>query len=315
MSRLDVLLRSRSVVLLDGGLASELERHGHDLRDPLWSAKLLLEDPAAIARVHRDYLGAGADIITTATYQATFAGLAARGLDARAAAERMRLAVRLGRDACAAAGRADALVAASVGSYGAFLADGSEYRGDYALDVDALVAFHLPRLEVLAPLADVIACETVPCLAEARALARCLSQLPDDVAAWVAFSCRDERAVCHGEPLAECVAALLEVPQLAAVGINCTAPAVTAALVARARAACAASRRPPVVIAYPNSGERYDGSWHGAPTSVEAFAALAADWVAAGARIVGGCCRTGPEHIAALRALRETARESSPSGG
>lgn len=282
------------MVCLDGGLATELERHGCDLRDPLWSSKVLLEDRAVIERVHRDYLLAGADVIATATYQATSAGFAMHGLDARAGEQVMLDAVMLADRARVATGRSDAAVAGSLGSYGAFLADGSEYRGDYGLSVAELVAFHRPRVTLMAPVVDVVACETVPCLAEAQALAIVLAEI--ETPAWVSFSCRDEREVCHGEALEVCAAVLADVPSVLAIGVNCVSPRWVNGL-----ARILADSSDKAVMAYPNSGEQYAGVWQGDAITPEAFATLAAGWVSAGVRIVGGCCRTTPAHIRALR--------------
>lgn len=304
-------LATEPLIVLDGGLATELERRGADLADPLWSAKLLLEDPAQVRAVHRDYYRAGADVATTASYQASFEGLAGRGLDADAAARVMREAVALAiaaredfwADEAARDGRHWPLVAASVGPYGAVLTGGAEYRGHYGLSVEALMDFHRPRLAVLAASgADVLACETIPCPEEAVALARLLPEFPA-LTAWISFSCRDERHVCQGEPLADAVAALDEAPQIAAVGVNCTAPQHVTALLESLRGVTA---KP--LLAYPNSGEVYDGSthrWHGGLGCAHAtqFAAWAREWHAAGARLIGGCCRTTPEDIAALRAM------------
>jgi homocysteine S-methyltransferase len=281
-------------VILDGGLATELEGMGHDLRDRLWSAKLLLDDPAAIEAVHRSYVEAGSDIITTATYQATFEGLARRGLDEAAATELLERAVSLARRACEGT---DVLVAGSVGPYGAFLADGSEYRGRYGIDVQALTRFHRRRIEVLAPEVDVLAIETVPCLDEARALAVVLADLPE-ATAWVSFSCSDAAHVSSGDPIEACIEAVADLPAVVAVGVNCFAPMHGRALVERIRS----TTDKPIVV-YPNAGERYaDGAWTGPATDPERFVALARTWVDAGAKIVGGCCRTGPLHIARLSA-------------
>ena len=207
-------LAARGVVVVDGALATELERRGADLSDTLWSARVLLEQPALIRAVHDDYFAAGADVAITSTYQATFEGLARRGLDAAQAAALMRTSVQLAiesRDAFWAveanrAGRARPLVAASVGPYGAFLADGSEYRGDYALDEEALSAWHRPRFELLADCgADLLACETIPCAAEARALRRLLHAAPA-ARAWFSFSARDGVHLSSGERFADVVA-------------------------------------------------------------------------------------------------------------
>lgn len=296
------ILETQAVVVLDGALATELERRGCDLNDPLWSARVLLESPHLIRDVHADYFKAGADCATTASYQASFPGFARRGLDAQQAADLMCLSVQLAieaRDAFWAepanrVGRARPFVAASVGPYGAFLADGSEYRGDYGLTEAELMAFHRPRMAVLATSgADLLACETIPCLLEARALLRLLEEFPG-VTAWFSFSARDGAHTNHGEPITDCAALLGTHPQVAAIGVNCTAPEFVSDLIRNARAA---TDKP--ILAYPNSGETYDAThkrWDGESTC-ETFTAQARDWYANGARVIGGCCRTTPEHI------------------
>ncbi len=303
---LTAFFKGRPLTILDGALGTELQRRGADLNDPLWSAKLLLEQPDLIRQVHLDYFRSGADLATTSSYQATFEAFARRGLDAAATARLMRLSVELAvqaRDAFWAepanrVGRERPLIAASVGPYGAMLANGSEYTGDYGLDEAALMAFHRPRLAVLAQAgADLLACETLPCLAEARALARLLAEFPQ-AAAWISFSCRDGLHNSLGEPVAECVAALEDFPQVVAVGVNCTAPEHIGSLVTQMHAH---TRKP--ILVYPNSGEHYDAQhklWHGNP-SASHFAEQARGWYAQGARLIGGCCRTGPDEIAALR--------------
>lgn len=305
MSPLDPFLGGNDLAVLDGGLATELQARGHDLDDPLWSARLLLDEPAAIEAVHRDYLAAGADVATAASYQASLPGLRARGLSDDDARTVLRRSIELARRACdhAAAVRAPSrprpLAVASLGAYGAFLADGSEYRGDYAADDEAITRHHRERLDVLAPLADLVACETIPCLREAELLADVLAGSP--TAAWVSFQCKDDAHVAHGEPIEQCIAAVARVPTVVAVGINCCAPWHVEALVRRIREAC-----PLPIVAYPNAGERYaDGRWCGHAIAPAELATLAARWHAAGARILGGCCRTGPAHVAALHELRQ----------
>lgn len=297
-------------LVLDGALGTELARRGADIADPLWSARLLIEDPALIREVHLDYFRAGADVATTATYQATFEGFARRGIGHDEAARLMRLAVSLALEArdqfwreaqadAATPRRSRPLVAASVGTYGAMLADGSEYRGQYGLTEQQLMDFHRPRLQVLAGSgADLLACETVPCLVEAVALARLLQEVPG-TEAWISFSCRDGETVSEGQPFADCVAALDGIDAVAAIGINCTAPQHVDSLVRIARGNTAK----PIVV-YPNSGETYDAAhaaWHGAAQpGGEALASAALRWSAAGARLIGGCCRTTPADISAL---------------
>jgi homocysteine S-methyltransferase len=308
---IDAFLAQRPVVVLDGALATELQNRGADLDDPLWSAKYLIERPEMIRAVHLDYFEAGADIATTATYQATFEGFHRRGIGRHAAADLMRHAVMLAMSArdefwavpANRVGRLRPLVAASVGPYGAMLADGSEYRGHYVLSDRGIADFHRPRLEVLAAAgADLLACETIPCLREARILAELLQDFPH-ISAWMSFSCRDGRRNCEGEEMADCAAALDSFAQLAAIGVNCTPPEHVSALLRRMRGG---TSKP--LMAYPNSGERYhaaEKSWSGAGAA-EPFARRALSWYGAGARLIGGCCRTTPADIKSLYAIAAT---------
>ena len=302
----DDFFARRPLVILDGALGTELQRRGADIDDPLWSAKLLLEQPELIRQVHLDYFRSGADVATTSSYQATFEAFVRRGLGEQETAELMRLSVRLAAqardefwaDEAHREGRRKPLVAASVGPYGAMLANGSEYTGNYGLGEAELMAFHRPRLAVLAGAgADLLACETIPCLDEARAIARLLAEFPG-VAAWMSFSCRDGLHDSQGEPIADCVTALEGFDQIVALGVNCTAPQHIGSLIEQMHSK---TRKP--LLVYPNSGEQYDGlhkTWHGNPGASH-FAEQARGWHARGARLIGGCCRTGPEDIAALR--------------
>jgi homocysteine S-methyltransferase len=303
---LDVFFKQKGFAILDGALATELEYRGADLNDPLWSAKLLLDQPELIQAVHADYLAAGADILITASYQASFAGLARRGYDREAATAILQRSVALAveaRDrfwaqAANREGRLRPLVAASVGPYGAFLADGSEYRGHYGLSVAELTDWHRPRLEVLyASGADLLACETIPCPEEAEALVRLLAELPS-ARAWLSFSCCDEQHLCQGELFAEAVAIADACEQVTAVGVNCTPPQFVTALL---RQGSRHTSKP--LVAYPNSGEGWDAENHCWLPGREGkdFAAYAEEWYHAGARLIGGCCRTRPGDIRALR--------------
>jgi homocysteine S-methyltransferase len=293
--------------VLDGGLATELEKAGFDLEHPLWSARLLETAPEAIASVHRLYLEAGADCITSASYQATLAGFEREGRSRQEADALLRRSVTLAlevRDRFWAdernrVGRLRPLVAASIGPYGAFLANGAEYTGDYDLDEAGLREFHRERLTRLAASgADLLACETVPSASEARALGALLAESPGPPA-WVSFSCRDGERLRDGTPLAECVSLLDPLPRVVAIGVNCTAPAHVESLL---RTAVRSTRKP--LVAYPNSGESYDAArkaWSGI-AETERWGELGRLWRDAGARLLGGCCRTGPDEVRNLRA-------------
>jgi homocysteine S-methyltransferase len=300
-------LDRRGVVILDGGLATELERRGANLDDSLWSAKLLIEQPDLVRAVHLDYFRAGADVGTSASYQATIPGLLRRGLSETQAVDILRFSVRLVQEArdqaCAEPTwpqeRPRPLVAASAGSYGAFLADGSEFRGDYKLSVEELRDWHRSRMEILAGSgADLIAFETVPLLREGEAIVRLLEEFPE-TPAWLSFSCRDDMHLCHGEPLAAAVQLANDAANVVAVGVNCTAPHHIDDLLASVRDI---ARKP--LLVYPNSGETWDAktrSWKTASQKLD-WGTVARRWCDAGAKLIGGCCRTTPETIRAIAA-------------
>ena len=271
--------------ILDGGLATELEARGHRIDDPLWSTRVLIENPDAVREVHRAYVTAGADCVTTATYQASLES-------SEVTPALLRRAVEIAREAGARE------VAASIGPYGASLANGAEYTGDSpGLDGPALETWHEERFAILADSgADVIACETIPRADEAEALARLATRHPD-VPLWFSFFCPDDKHLPDGTLLREAVAPCARVPSVRAIGVNCTPPAHVSALLDELRLA---SEVPGIV--YPNAGETYDAAtrtWRG-EADVTAFARLALEWRSRGARWIGGCCRVGPAHIRSI---------------
>jgi len=297
-----------SPIVLDGGLATELEAQGFDIGTKLWSAGLLQSNPEAIVAAHLAFLEAGAEIIISATYQASHIGFASIGLSERKADELIASAVEL---ACTARQQYleaypktgfTPIVAASIGPYGAAMHDGSEYTGDYKVDEDVLREFHEGRLRLLDQSgADVIACETIPNHLEARVLRDLLTQV--DSPAWVSFSCCDDRRISDGTSLQEVSKTFRDHSRVLALGINCTAPHLITSLIGEIKQAAPDK----AIIVYPNSGETYavgDNSWHGTVSEVESADELK-NWLNVGAKIVGGCCRVGPRHITAMRnALR-----------
>jgi homocysteine S-methyltransferase len=286
-----------TALIADGGLATELEARGHDLSDALWSARLLVDAPQEITAVHRAFFEAGATIATTASYQASFEAFAANGIGRDDTVRLLRRSVELAKSAGDQVGVAGHWIAASVGPYGAALADGSEYRGRYGLSVAQLQAWHRPRLEVLADAgADVLALETIPDVDEAEALVNLVRGL--GVPAWLSYTIDGTRTRA-GQPLADAFAVAVGVDEIVAVGVNCCAPDDVLPAIGLA----AATSKP--VIVYPNSGEHWDGrAWTGRS---DFSPQLASQWVSAGARIVGGCCRVRPADIAELaRILAES---------
>lgn len=326
---LQPFIAARGFAVIDGGLATTLEARGHVLDTVLWSAKLLRDDPDSIRAIHLEFLEAGADCITTVSYQASLPGFAAVGIDETEGASLLRLSSELAlsaRDGFLAERTAPTdpaaspsstpaspsstpappssapapLVAASIGPYGAYLADGSEYDGRYGLDRRDLDAFHRGRFELLAATGvDLLACETIPSRMEAEVLLDILDDRPDHVWAWLSFSCADGSRLHDGTPIEDAVSLCEGRDRIAAVGVNCTPPEHVPELVGRAR-----SVTDRYLIAYPNSGEAYDaesGAWSGGEAGRDSWLSGTLAARDAGAEIVGGCCRVGPEGIAELR--------------
>jgi homocysteine S-methyltransferase len=293
--------------VLDGAMATELERRGFDLDGPLWSAHVLESSPQAISAVHRDYLEAGADCLLTASYQVSAQGFEKIGRNpreaARDAANALRASVAIAeevRNEYQARSPRRIWIAASLGSYGAMLHNGAEYHGNYHCSFDELVEFHSPRIAVLAQTnADLLAFESIPSLEEAKAILVALRAYPD-LPVYLSFTCRDEIHVSHGETLRACAELLDKQPQVVGIGVNCTAPELVNSLVGE----LARVTTKPIIV-YPNSGEQWDAArhcWHG-DGQIQQFAELAQHWKSAGAQWIGGCCRTGPEHVRAVANL------------
>lgn len=319
------IIKEKGSLVLDGAFGTELERHGCDIHDELWSSKMLIENPDIIKKVHISYLAAGADIIESSGYQATVAGFKLQGFGTEEAIDLVKLSVRLAVQARNEFLEAKAngaltlrgitlgeetsegvkyfsegalpkpLVAASVGPYGAFLADGSEYRGDYGVQTEYLEVFHIPRLALFCEEnPDIIACETIPSYGEAIAVARALSDpfTTKGIPAWISFSCKDEHHISSGETIIKCAEMIDKVRPVTGIGINCTAPEYVESLIKDIRSV---TDKP--IAVYPNLGETYDEvtkTWSGGQMSFIEYIDI---WRKAGANVIGGCCRTNPDVI------------------
>ncbi len=290
--------------MLDGGLATELEAQGHDLSSDLWSAELLLNDPEAIINAHRAYFEAGANCSISASYQASLPGFIAMGLSAEKAKALILKSVELtitARDEFMSSNpgvEVKPLVAASIGPYGAYLSDGSEYTGNYEIDDVGLIEFHKDRLDWLDNSgADILACETIPSLQEAKVLHTLLEKT--STPSWVSFSCRDGKHLNDGSTIKECALLFADHTEVKAIGVNCTSPVHINSLISEIKNVTPQQN----IVVYPNSGENYevsDNSWHGTVTPIECSEA-ARTWMESGANIIGGCCRMGPTHIKEIK--------------
>ncbi|WP_368490587.1 homocysteine S-methyltransferase [Clostridium sp. BJN0013] len=302
MNPVENILKDFQVIILDGALATELERRGCNINDSLWSAKILGENPKIIEDVHYDYFMSGADCAITSSYQATICGFMEKGFKEDEAIELIKLSVKVAKRArdrfwknpSNRMNRPKPLIAGSIGPYGAYLADGSEYIGHYNIGEKELIEFHRPRMKLLLEEGvDILACETIPSLVEAKAILKLLKEFPS-VYAWISFSAKDQLNISDGTPIAECARYLDSYDKVAALGVNCTPPKYIDSLIEQ----ILKNSTKPIVV-YPNSGEEYDSitrTWYG-DSSSETFSCSAKSWFDKGARLIGGCCRTNPEDI------------------
>lgn len=292
--------------ILDGGLSNVLEEQGCDLNHKLWSAKMILNNPEAIIKGHISYLEAGANCITSSSYQATVEGFMELGLKMEKAESLILRSVELAEEAKVrflnqSNSNRQIYIAASIGPYGAYLADGSEYRGKYGISESELNEFHLKRIKLLETSnADFLAFETIPSLTEIEILSKVLAK--SSKPSWISFSCKDSLHLNDGETIVSAAKILTHHPTVFAIGVNCTAPQYISKIIQVLKTSAPDKK----IIVYPNSGEVYDvesKSWFGISDPV-LFQKMAKEWLEAGADILGGCCRIGPEHIRKIRLLK-----------
>lgn len=309
MGKFKEILASNDYIILDGALGTELENRGYDVSGKLWSAKYLLENPKVTQDLHEDYLRAGADIVTTSSYQATVQGLEDHGLSEVEALKTIALTVDLAKNARdnfwqslsddEKAKRHYPLIAGDVGPYAAYLADGSEYTGDYQLSKEAFKDFHRSRIKALLLAgSDFLAIETIPNVVEAQALIELLADEFPDTEAYMSFTAQDSQKISDGTPMTEVAKLCDSSKQILAFGINCSRPAIISDLLKASRTI---SQKP--LVTYPNSGEIYDGAtqtWKSLPDNSHTLCENSQVWHQLGAKVVGGCCRTRPEDIKLL---------------
>ena len=289
-------------LLLDGGLSNELERQGCNLNQKLWSAKLLESNPEAIIRAHLIYLESGARCIITSSYQATLPGFMEIGYDKPSACGLILRSVQLAEEArnrfhSINPQASKPLIAASIGPYGAYLADGSEYRGDYVISDQELTDFHKPRINLLDnSTADILACETIPGFQEAKVLSEILKNVKKP--AWISFSCKDGKHISDGTPIEQCAAYFADHPNVLAIGVNCTSPEFISSLIRSVKTKSGNKK----IVVYPNSGAVYHAeskTWSGL-SDVSSCELMVKEWMDLGADIIGGCCGIGPHQIKAM---------------
>ena len=283
-------------LLIDGGLSNSLEIEGSDLNHEMWYANLLEKSPESLIKAHYTYLISGAKCIITSSYQASILGFMNLGHDKNMSERLLLKSISLAEEAI---NRFDSkgtrpLIAISIGPYGAYLSNGSEYYGNYDVSDDVLYDFHFERIKLLdSSSADFFACETIPSLQEAKVLSEILRGT--NKSAWISFSCKDSSSINDGNNIEECIAFLANHPNIFAVGVNCTSPEYISDLIRSIKKESLDKK----IVVYPNSGENYNPDskcWTG-KSDIDFFTDMAKEWIDLGVDIIGGCCRVGPKHI------------------
>lgn len=285
-------------LVLDGAMADELQRQGIDLNSKLWTASALIDQEEKVYHAHLNYFKAGANIVITDTYQANLPAFEKAGYSQKQAEEFIKKAVRIAKQARDDYERQTEIhnyVAGTVGPYGAYLADGNEYRGDYELSPQEYLDFHLPRLRlILAEKPDLIALETQPKLTETQVLLDWLTQHVPEVPVYVSFTLKDKTTISDGTSLAHAAQVVDKYKQVVGIGINCVAPN----LVTPALELLSKNTIKPLVV-YPNQGASYNPEikeWEEVKEHFD-FSKLTKTWYEKGARLIGGCCTTGPKEV------------------
>lgn len=307
MKKLNKIIEEQNTVIIDGALGTRLQEKGYDINDSLWSAKFLDENPLALKDIHKEYLEAGADCIITSSYQASIEGFEKKGFSKEKAEELILLSINLAKETRDEFwenlenknNKSKPLVAASIGPYGAYLANGSEYTGNYNISKEELKNFHKKRLELIAKTSpDIFAVETIPSFEEAKVLCELLKEYKD-IDSWISFSAKNEKHINSGEEIEKCIQYLNEQDHITSVGINCTAPKFITPLIKEIKD----NTSKPIVI-YPNGGAKYNPiskQWENSLTDEKEFAKMSHYWKTIGAKLIGGCCQTGPKEIKELR--------------
>ncbi|RXJ88023.1 homocysteine S-methyltransferase [Arcobacter sp. CECT 8985] len=306
---IDEILKTQKAVILDGALGTQIQKNGYDVNDKLWSAKYLDENIEVISQVHRQYLEAGADCIITSSYQASIEGFIQKGFTSQRAKELIKKSIEIAKETVDEFWqntqnkntRIKPIVAASIGPYGAYLADGSEYSGDYKISKESLKEFHKKRLEIIIIKTnpDILAIETIPSFYEASVICDLLEELDCKIPAWVTFSAKDGFKTNANDDIKKCMSYLQNHKFIHALGVNCTAPQYILKLIKNIKEV---STKP--IVIYPNGGSRYNPitkEWEKGELSSKEFSKLAYLWYEKGARVIGGCCETTPDEISEIR--------------
>lgn len=306
MNLLKKFLEKQNALILDGALGTQMQNHGFNINDSLWSAKFLDENPDAIKLVHKEYLEAGADCIISSSYQASLEGFLEKGFNEEKATHLISSSIKIAKDtrdefweSYKNSDRLKPLIAASIGPYGAYLANGAEYSGNYEISEEKLSSFHEKRLDTIMQMhPDIIACETIPLFSEVKILSKLLEKY-EHTTSWICLSAKNENLTNAGDNIEEVISWLNTQKHIDAIGINCTAPQYISALIKKIKRIS-----DKLIVIYPNGGSAYNPIskiWESSLTDPEEFAKMAFLWNSLGADIIGGCCETTPKEIKKIR--------------
>lgn len=291
-------INEQDIVILDGSMSRLLEEQGLEINHRLWTALALVEQPEAIYQVHKQYFDAGANVAITASYQATVKSFEDVGYSEKQAIACIERSVTLAKKAKQdSKGGQAKWIAGSIGPYGAYLSDGSEYTGAYQISDYELKDFHEERIKALiASGVDVLAIETIPRLDELRVILNIIAVINFPV--WVSISLKDTAHLANGDSLADFQQLVEQDQNVIAYGINCVSPQLVAPVIENLSVA---ATKP--LVAYPNSGAIFDAvtkTWSEEISVEQVFSTDARCWHQKGAKLIGGCCCSTEHDIARL---------------
>jgi len=286
----------KEIKLLDGSLSYPLEKQGYNLNKKLWTGDALINDPNVIKKIHKDYLVAGVDFISTSTYQISYRVLKEMGYNLNEIKDIFKRSVDLVQDAIEETKiKRKVKIVGSYGPFGASLSDGSEYTGKYKTSDEIIMSYHIDNMNIIKELGiDIILYETIPCLREIEILSKVVEEYKKEV--WISFTCNKDLEFRDGTSIMKACKIISSIENISTIGINCFSPLLAEKAIKKLK-----KNSNKKILIYPNSGEIYnnkDKNWYGEKYFDNS---MIKKWLALSPDIIGGCCRVGFEDIQNMR--------------
>ena len=287
---------SKKIKLLDGSMSFPMEQLGYNLKNKLWTGKALINNPDLIKDIHKGYIDAGADFISTSTYQISFDRLKNMGYQSEEIKKIFQKSVDIVKDAIEESKlKKEIKIVGSFGPYASYDPEASEYIGEYDSTDIEIKKFHLNNIRIIEETdLDIILYETIPCLREIKILSEALSHSTKEI--WISITCNEEMEFRDGSSFKDACEIISKIEKITTMGINCFSPL----LVKKAIDLLKKYSNKKILI-YPNSGEIYNPKerfWTG---NNEFNNSMIKNWLSLYPDIIGGCCRIGYDDIKKMR--------------